>query len=80
MASWRRDLKARNLADRTVETYTKSARQLVEWLASAGITEPGAVKRDQVADFISHLLETRSAGTASVPSRPPSVPAPATSG
>jgi integrase/recombinase XerC len=66
LASWRRDLRARNLATRTVETYTESARQLIEWLAETGITDPGAVERDHVAGFISHLLETKSAATASV--------------
>lgn len=67
VASWRRSLKARNLADRTVETYTDSAEQLVDWLAAEeGVTQAGDVERDHVTGFINHLLETRSAATASV--------------
>lgn len=67
VASWKRDLKARNLADRTVDTYSESASQLTDWLAeNEDVDSPGAVTRDHVAGFITHLIETRSASTASV--------------
>ena len=66
VASWRRSLRQRNLAARTIETYVESATQLCGWLADRGITEVDAVTRDRVADFITHLIETRSPSTASV--------------
>jgi integrase/recombinase XerC len=66
VASWRRSLRQRNLAARTIETYVESATQLTGWLAEQGATDIDAVTRDHVADFITHLIETRSAATASV--------------
>jgi integrase/recombinase XerC len=54
------------LAARTIETYVESATQLSGWLADRGITDVDAVTRDHVADFITHLIETRSPSTASV--------------
>jgi site-specific recombinase XerD len=66
VASWRRSLRQRNLAARTIETYVESATQLCGWLADRGITDVDAVTRDCVADFITHLIETRSPSTASV--------------
>jgi site-specific recombinase XerD len=64
--SWRRDLRARNLARKTIKTYGESADQLVARLVMAGVTEPEAVTREHVSDFITDLLATRSAATASV--------------
>jgi integrase/recombinase XerC len=66
--SWRRDLRARNLAKRTIETYVDSADQLAAWLAEPerAVRTWSAVTRDHVSDFITHLIETRSASTASV--------------
>jgi integrase/recombinase XerC len=66
VASWRRSLRQRNLAARTIETYVESATQLSGWLSDRGITDVDAVTRDHVADFITHLIETRSPSTASV--------------
>lgn len=66
IASWRRSLRARNLAKRTVETYTDSATQLADWLAERDVTQIGAVTRQHVSDFITHLIEVRSPSTASV--------------
>jgi site-specific recombinase XerD len=66
VASWRRSLRQRNLAARTIETYVESAIQLSGWLADRGITDVDAVTRDHVADFITHLIETRSPSTGSV--------------
>jgi hypothetical protein len=54
--SWRRDLRARNLAPKTVKTYGESADQLVAHLAGAGVTTVDAVTREHVSDFITHLL------------------------
>jgi integrase/recombinase XerC len=66
VASWRRSLRQRNLAARTIETYVESATQLCGWFADRGITDVDAVTRDRVADFITHLIDTRSPATASV--------------
>jgi site-specific recombinase XerD len=66
VASWRRSLRQRNLAARTIETYVESASQLRGWLSDQGVTDVEEVTRDHVADFITHLIETRSASTASV--------------
>jgi site-specific recombinase XerD len=66
VASWRHSLRQRNLAARTIETYVESAAQLSGWLAYRGITDVDAVTRDHVAEFITHLIETRSPSTASV--------------
>jgi integrase/recombinase XerC len=64
--SWRRDLRARNLARKTIKTYGESADQLVAHLASAGVTDAQAVTRAHDSDFITELLATRSPSTASV--------------
>jgi site-specific recombinase XerD len=67
VASWKRSLRQRNLATRTVETYTESGTQFANWLASEQqLTDVDAVTRDHVADFITHLIEHKSASTASV--------------
>jgi len=63
--SWRRDLRARNLAPKTVKTYGESADQLVAHLAAAGVTTIEAVTREHLSDF-THLLAVRSPATASV--------------
>jgi len=64
--SWRRDLRARNLARKTIKTYGESADQLVAHLAAAGVTTVEAVTREHLSDFITHLLAVRSPATASV--------------
>lgn len=64
--SWRRDLRARNLAPKTIKTYGESADQLAVWLEERGVTEPDAITRDHLTAFVTELLETRSPATASV--------------
>jgi site-specific recombinase XerD len=64
--SWRRDLRARNVAPKTIKTYGESADQLVAHLAAEGVTTVADVSREHVSDFITDLLATRSASTASV--------------
>lgn len=64
--SWRRDLRARNLARKTIKTYGESADQLVAHLAAEGVTTAADISREHVSDFITELLATRSASTASV--------------
>jgi site-specific recombinase XerD len=64
--SWRRDLRARNLAPKTIKTYGESADQFTVWLSEQGVTGPAAVSRDHVRAFVTHLLETKSPATASV--------------
>ncbi|MGH9287980.1 MAG: tyrosine-type recombinase/integrase [Acidimicrobiales bacterium] len=66
VSSWRRSLRQRNLAARTIKTYVESATQLAGWLAERGVTDVDEVTRDHVADFITHLIDTRSPSTASV--------------
>jgi len=67
VASWKRSLRQRNLAARTIETYVESGSQLASWLESEQrITDIDAVTRDHVSDFITHLIEDKSASTASV--------------
>jgi integrase/recombinase XerC len=66
VTSWRRSLRQRNLAARTIETYVESATQLAGWLGDRGVNDIDEVTRDHLADFITHLIETRSPSTASV--------------
>jgi site-specific recombinase XerD len=66
VSSWRRSPRQRNLAARTIETYLESATQLSDWLGDQGVTDVDDVNRDHVADFITHLIESRSPSTASV--------------
>ena len=64
--SWRRDLRARNLAPETIKTYGESADRLFAHLGAEGVTMAAGVSREDVSDFITDLLATRSASTASV--------------
>jgi site-specific recombinase XerD len=64
--SWRRDLRARNLAPKTIKTYGESADQFAAWLDEQGVAGPAAVARDHIRDFMTYLLETKSPATASV--------------
>ncbi len=63
---WLRTLRARNLSPATISTYRASAVQLATALHEAEITEVSAISRRHVEDFIAHLVDTRSASTASV--------------
>jgi integrase/recombinase XerC len=51
---------------KTIKTYRESADQLVAHLAAEGIRTAADVSRDHVSAFITHLLATCSASTASV--------------
>jgi site-specific recombinase XerD len=64
--SWRRDLRARNLAPKTIKTYGDSGDQLAAWLEDAGVSSWADATRNHVREFVTHLIETRSAATASV--------------
>lgn len=64
--SFVRSLRAQNLSERTVETYTESVSQLARYLASMGMpTEPAAITREHVESFIGYLLKRRKPATAS---------------
>jgi hypothetical protein len=68
--SWRRDLRARNLARKTIKTYGESADQLVAQLAGAGVTDAQAVTREHVSDFITEerlRVDPRPSGTGGGP-------------
>jgi site-specific recombinase XerD len=55
--SFVRHLRAENVSDRTVETYSEAVRQLATYLASKGMpTVPEAITREHVESFIEHLL------------------------
>jgi site-specific recombinase XerD len=64
--SFARGLRAENKSPRTVETYLASVEQLVQFLEQQGMpSEPSSITREHVEAFVLHLLETRSASTAS---------------
>lgn len=63
--SWCRSLRARNLAQKTQRTYQQSAEQLGEWLAERDVAV-AEIRPGDIEGFIAHLLDTRSAATASV--------------
>jgi site-specific recombinase XerD len=65
LASWLRSLRARNVSAATLTTYRAAAGQLVRFLAVRSITTAVEVDRAAVEDWIGHLLETRTAATAS---------------
>jgi integrase/recombinase XerC len=65
-ASWLRSLRARNLAPKTQGTYRQSVEQLAAWLEDDDRDRVAEVRKQDVEDFIAHLVETRSASTASV--------------
>lgn len=55
--SFVRHLRAENVSDRTVETYSEAVHQLATYLASRGMpTVPEAITREHVESFIGHLL------------------------
>ncbi len=64
--SFERHLRAENKSPKTVTTYGESVAQLRVYLAGEGIVSAHEVRREQVEGFMAHLLETRSAATASV--------------
>ena len=65
LARFQRHLRAENKADKTIATYGEAVTQLCEHLAEAGQAPSFAeISRDDVRDFVAHLVETRSASTA----------------
>ena len=73
--SWRRPLRARNLAPKTIKTYCEGAGQLADFLERAGVEAVADVERGHVEEFIADQIETRSAAIASVRFRalPPTI-------
>lgn len=62
LPSWLRSLRAKNLSERTADSYRLAVEQLVDHLeADAPI---GAVTADDVRGFLSHILDTRASATA----------------
>lgn len=63
--SFRRHLRAKNVADRTVQTYCESVSQLGAFLLSKGMPlKLDAIRREHVEMFIEHLLATFKPATA----------------
>jgi site-specific recombinase XerD len=64
--SFVRHRRAENISPRTLRAYTAAVMQLRDYLTERGLpTEPVAIRRDDVQSFLAHLIETRSAATAS---------------
>jgi integrase/recombinase XerC len=65
LTSWKRHLRAANLAPRTIQSYLEAAEQLVVFLEANGTPDdPSAITRAEVESFIVCLLERHSASTA----------------
>lgn len=64
--SWQRSLRSRNLATKTQATYRQSVDQLASWLEQHDVTDVDEIRKQHVEDFVAHLVDTRSASTASV--------------
>lgn len=63
--SFVRSLRAQNLSERTVQTYSESVSQFARYLAEMGMpTEPSAITREHVEAFIGHLLQRWKPATA----------------
>ena len=64
-AAFLRSLAAENKSPRTLETYGESVQQLAEFLADKGMpTDPAAITREHVTEWINHLLGRWKASTA----------------
>lgn len=65
-ASWLRSMRARNLSDATVKTYSAGARQFLDWLArnAPEVRTPERVRRSECEVFLIEIMTTRSASTA----------------
>ena len=58
-------LRARNLSERTIGTYTESSRQLADFLEAKGMpTDIGAIRREHVQTWITDLLDRFKPATA----------------
>jgi len=56
--SFARSLRVENLSDRTQETYLESVSQFARFLEEKGMPlDVANIKREQIEDFINHLLE-----------------------
>lgn len=63
--SWRRHLRAANLADQTLASYTAAARQFQDFLAERGMpASVDAIRREHVEAFIEELLGRHRPATA----------------
>lgn len=65
ITSWELSLAARNLSPATRHTYSTAARQMADHLAGQGIQNPAGVTRAHLERWVLHLVQTRSASTAS---------------
>lgn len=67
IASWSRSLRAKNRRPRTLESYTFAVRDLTEWCDATGRpTHPAQQNRAVIEDYVAHLAEDLSPGTAGV--------------
>src|SRR6266699_890622 len=65
LPSWRRHLRAANLADQTVASYLSAGEQLAAFLAERGMpTAVDAIRREHVEAFVEDVLARRKATTA----------------
>src|SRR5690242_1896191 len=63
--SWVRSLRARNLAQRTLDVYAGAVEQLDAYLLEMGASrDPVDIKRSDIEGFINRLLATRTPATA----------------
>jgi site-specific recombinase XerC len=64
---WTRSMKGEHKSPSTIRIYTTAVRQLADLLAERGdLPAPTAVRQRDVEEFMAHLADTRSPGTASV--------------
>jgi site-specific recombinase XerD len=65
LPSWRRHLRAANLADQTVTSYIAAGEQLAAFLADRGMpTVVGAIRREHIEAYLEDVLARRKATTA----------------
>jgi site-specific recombinase XerD len=65
LASWRRHLAAENKSPKTLETYTEAMTLFGRFLAEHGMpSDPTAIGREHVEEFITHLLARYKPATA----------------
>lgn len=62
--SFLRSLRAGNVSDNTVQSYSQAVRQFAAFLVEKGMpVQPANITREHVESFIEHLLESKSPGT-----------------
>ena len=61
--SFRRDLRLRNKAERTIGAYVESVDRFADWARGCGLTSVTQVTRDHIRGWIEELLDTVSAQT-----------------